>query len=42
MSETTGAKKIEIKNTIRCDKVLALGTNFFPLGGVQGVQGPLM
>jgi len=26
--------------TIRCTKVLASGTKIFPLGGVQGAQGP--
>jgi len=34
--------ELEIKDTIRCGKVLASGTNFLPLGGVQGTQGPLM
>jgi len=36
------SQKVEIKNTIRCGKVLASGTLIFPLGGVHAAQGRLM
>jgi len=45
ISETTGARKVKLKtqlDVIKYDKVLASGTKVFPLGGVQGAQGPLM
>jgi len=32
--------KVEIKNTIRGGKVLALGTKYFSLGGIPGGAGP--
>ena len=41
ISETARAKKLKYKNTIRCGKVLASGTNIFPLGASRGVK-PLM
>jgi len=42
ISETI-ARKLKLKlNTIRCRKILALDIKMFPLGGVQGAQGPLM
>jgi len=31
-----------MKNTIRYDKVLALGIKMFPVGSVHGVQGRLI
>jgi len=41
ISESTWGRKLKLK-TIRYDKVLALGINFFLLGDVQGVQHSLM
>jgi len=38
--ETTTARKLKLK--IRCGKVLALCTKKITLGGVQGVQSPLV
>jgi len=40
--ETTGARKLKLKTQLDVVNYSLLVPNFFPLGGVQEAQGPLM
>jgi len=42
ISETTGARKLKLKTQLHVVKYSLRVQKFFPLGGVQEVQGPLM